>query len=90
MHAISWLVGAALVGVASASSAQPNPQTHEQHEATDQHQTVDQHLVANRGEKCCCEQMMGDMHRMMEMMQRHHGMGMMPGDAPKPDKNPAQ
>ena len=80
MRAVSWLVGASFSVVASAANAQPATETHEQHQAIGQHQ------VADKGEQCCCEEMMRKM--MMEMMQKHQGMGTMaPKDAPQPDKS---
>ena len=74
MRAVSWFVSALFAGVASAANAQTPTESHEQHQATGQHQ------VAGKGEKCCCEEMMRKM--MMEMMQKHQGMGIMaPKDA---------
>lgn len=80
MRAVSWLVGAAFAMAASAAIAQPATESHEQHRATGQHQ------FADKSDKCCCEEMMRKM--MMEMMQKHQGMGTMaPKDAPQPDKS---
>lgn len=58
-----------LLAAANAAAAQSPPSTHEQHQATGQHQV-------EAGEaRCCCEQMMQEMHKMMsDMMRMHQGM----------------
>lgn len=58
-----------LLAAANAAAAQTPASTHEQHQATGQHQ-------AGAGEaRCCCEQKMLEMHKMMsDMMRMHQGM----------------
>lgn len=82
MSTLIWLAGGAMVIAASGASAQPMPQSH------DQHQSAGQHQVDARSEKCCCEEMMRKM--MMKMMQQHQGVGTAtPKDSPQPDKEHA-
>jgi hypothetical protein len=66
---VTWLVGGALAGAASAAGAQPAPQSHEQHQAPRQQQVAAQHQLADR---CRCEEMM---RKMMMEMQVQKGMG---------------
>lgn len=86
MHIISRLVDAAMIA-AGVAGAQPTPQTHAQHETIVPHQAANEQQAGTSGDKCCCERMMSDMRKMMEMMHQHQGMDMMPKDAPQPDKD---
>ena len=86
MRTFSGFVSAVIAAAASSATAQATPQSHEQHQAAGQHQATGKHEVAKGSEKCCCEEMMREMHKMMEMMQ-HQGMGMnMPKALPEPQK----
>lgn len=90
MRMITWLLGAVTAVAASGAGAQSTAQKHEQHQASGQHQVAGQHRTA-MGEKCCCEDMMREMHKMMEMMRKHQGVGMdTPKTMPMPDEKPAQ
>lgn len=86
MSTLSWLVGGALAAAASAAGAQPTAQSHEQHQATAQHEATAQHPVAGVAQKYCCDEMMRRM--MMDMMQRHQGIGDPKGPS-QPEKDHA-
>ena len=72
-----------LLSVSGAAIGQPTPQSHEQHQATGQHSP-------NAGEgRCCCEQMMQEMHKMMsEMKKMHEGMAAHSGHEKTREKQP--
>lgn len=72
---LATLLAATLLAVgANAAAAQPAPQAHDQHQATAAHPATAPEQVADSQKRCCCEEMMHKM--MMEMMQKHQGMGM--------------
>ena len=77
MPVLALLAGAVLALSPAGAAAQPAPPAHEQHpDAAAAAPTAHDHQSATSGQ-CCCEQMMKDMHAMMEtMMQMHQGMDM--------------
>jgi len=82
---LATLLAATLLAFgANAAAAQPAPQAHDQHQATATHQATAQQQAADSQKRCCCEEMMHKM--MMEMMQKHQGMGM-PGSKANADPN---